>query len=312
MANLNLKHIHLIVNPASGMVEPILPTVNEVWTTAGLSYEVLVTQPGQDGTTLAHTAVADNAELIAVYGGDGTVREVASVLAGGDIPLAVLPGGTTNVVAQQLGVPLNLKAAAQLITAPTSLVKHIDMGTINDDHRFLLRATIGLTTKMIADTSAQDKERFGRGAYILSFLRQLPQMTGDEYTLYLDDETVTLRGVMCIIANCGEVGVFDLRWAAGAEIDDGLLDVIVVGEQATALATAAINLLGQQTVEPKSPTQPLLPEEHIHHWRVKRVRVETATAVALQIDGDLLDLKTPVTVTIDHQTLPVLVPRASA
>ena len=301
------KHIHFIVNPASGMVEPILPTVNKVWTEAGLTYDVLVTNPTRDGAQLARTAVEAGAEIVVVYGGDGTVRQVASVLAETDIPLAVLPGGTTNVFAQQLGISPTLAEAAQLLTIAEPHLRHIDVGFVNDTP-FLLRLAIGLTANMIAGTTVEDKANLGRGAYVLSFLRQLPEMAGSEYNLRLDGHTVNLRGVICLIAICGELGLFNLRWAAGAEIDDGLLDVIVVGEQATALATAALNMLGQQTVTPQDPSEPISATDPIHHWRVQKVTLETTPAVAVQIDGDLLDLTMPLNVTIKKQALTVLVP----
>lgn len=301
------KHIHLIVNPASGMVEPILPVVNKIWTEAGLTYDVLVTHPDRDGTQLAHTAVADGAEIVAVYGGDGTVRQVASVLADKDIPLAVLPGGTTNVFAQQLKIPLTLAPAAQLLTDEQAIVRHIDVGMVNDIP-FLLRIAIGLTADMIANTTPEDKANLGRGAYVLSFFRQLPQMASNQYELKLDGHKINLHGVACIIAICGELGLFNLQWAAGAEIDDGLLNVIVVGEQATALATAALNMLGQQTVTPQDPRDPPTPENPVHHWRVQQVTLDTLPTLAIQLDGDLMDLSMPLHVSIKKQALGVLVP----
>ena len=108
------KHIHVVINPASGQDQPILNTINDVFRECGVSWDISVTQQSGDARRFAETAVANGADVVAGYGGDGSVMEVAQGLMGTDIPLAILPGGTANLnwpawpTPKQCAMPLNI------------------------------------------------------------------------------------------------------------------------------------------------------------------------------------------------------------
>ncbi|HEX2908844.1 MAG TPA: acylglycerol kinase family protein, partial [Phototrophicaceae bacterium] len=120
------QRIHVIINPAAGQDEPILNVLNRVFHEHGVDWKVSITHQAGDGTKLAREAVQAGIDLVAAYGGDGSVLEVANGLAGSNIPLAVLPGGTANAFASELGIPKNLEAAARLIF--NSQERTIDLG----------------------------------------------------------------------------------------------------------------------------------------------------------------------------------------
>ena len=102
------KKIHVIINPASGQPQPILNRLNDVFHPAGVHWDISITQQGGDATRFARQAIADGADVVAVYGGDGTVMEVAQAVMGGDVPMAILPGGTANLMSVEMGIPKNL------------------------------------------------------------------------------------------------------------------------------------------------------------------------------------------------------------
>jgi diacylglycerol kinase family enzyme len=108
------KYIHVVINPASGQDQPILNTLNDVFQVFDVDWGVSVTRKSGDAQRFAETAVAEGADVVAAYGGDGTVMEVAQSLIGSDVPLAILPGGTGNLMSVELGIPKNLAKAAEV------------------------------------------------------------------------------------------------------------------------------------------------------------------------------------------------------
>src|SRR5205807_4848035 len=100
---------------------------------AGIDWEVRVTKKQGDACRYAQQAVAAHVDVVAAYGGDGTVMEVASGLLGTDIPLAIFPGGTANVMAVELGIPIDLAQACALVGGAPYDFKKIDMGQIDDE-----------------------------------------------------------------------------------------------------------------------------------------------------------------------------------
>ena len=103
---MHFKRIHIIANPASGRDQPILHTLNGVLHPAGIDWDIYVTKAGGDARRLAAEAVRAGADAVAVYGGDGTVAEVAAGLFNSEMPLVVLPGGTTNATGRLMGIPV--------------------------------------------------------------------------------------------------------------------------------------------------------------------------------------------------------------
>src|SRR5262245_11092839 len=107
------RRIHVIVNPAAGQGRPVLGILNSIFQSAGV--EVFTTEKAGDARRLAAQAAQAGVDAVAVYGGDGTLMEAASGLVGTAVPVAILPGGTGNVGAFELGIPGDLTAAASLL-----------------------------------------------------------------------------------------------------------------------------------------------------------------------------------------------------
>ena len=97
----NNKSIPIIINPASGKPRPVLHTISETFRAHDMSWRGHLTYKFGDATQFAQEAVADGAEMVVVFGGDGTVLEVANGVMGSDVPIGILPGGTGNAVATE-------------------------------------------------------------------------------------------------------------------------------------------------------------------------------------------------------------------
>ena len=130
----------------------------------------LETRPDDTGERLASEAVRSGVDLVLASGGDGTVTACAGGVAGSGVPLGVLPCGTGNLLARNLGLPLSLDEA--LTVALTGSDRRLDVGIAND-RPFVVMAGIGFDAEMLAGASEQLKKRLGWAAYMVSALRHL-------------------------------------------------------------------------------------------------------------------------------------------
>lgn len=290
------RRVHVIINPAAGQDSPILSVLNRVFHPAGIDWEVFVTKQAGDAHRYARQAVAAGVDAVAVNGGDGTVIEVASALVGTRMPLAILPGGTANVIAAELGIPGDLAEACALANGGGGGIRSIDMGQVGQRY-FLIRVGVGFEAEMIAGADRETKQRLGVLAYALSGLQALRQPTVARYRLTLDDQEVETEGITCMIANAGSVGQLGLSVVSGVEVSDGLLDVIVVrkADLASLLAVAASMATGSDDVEP------------LQHWQARQVTIVSDPPQIVQIDGEV-DGETPVSARVVPDALHVIVP----
>ena len=230
------QRVHIIINPASGQNETILNTLNEVFNSHGITWDVSITQQVGDGTRYAQEAVANGCDLVMAYGGDGTVLDVANGLIGGDVPLGILPGGTANAMANEMNIPNRLWDAAQLVCDPASAIRSIDVG-VAGERNFLLRVGSGMIAKL--SVSRELKDRFGIGAYLIAGVQALTTPQFVQYQITIDGETHATTGTACLVTNGTSIGALGLHLSKKIKIDDGLLDVYVLNNDLpTALGMA--------------------------------------------------------------------------
>ena len=152
------KNIQVVINPASGQPDTILNKLNAVFHEAEIRWDVSITHENGDATRLAREAIKAGAEVVCAYGGDGTVMEVAHAVKGGEVPMAILPGGTANLMAVELGIPKDLTQAARVVVGEDSSIKKVDMGQVGERY-FMLRLGMGVAGEKvrIADRKLKDR-----------------------------------------------------------------------------------------------------------------------------------------------------------
>ncbi len=294
------KRVMIIVNPAAGKAEPVLSILNDVFGPAKIEWQVAITHRAGDGVTAAREAVEAGFDLIGAYGGDGTVAEVASALADGGPPLLLLPGGTGNALAEDLGIPSDLAGAAALALEGGSDVRRIDIGRTGDT-RFVLRLTMGIEAALVGSATREMKDRLGWLAYVVAGVQALADPPVAEYTVTVDDESYVVEGVAAMIANSASVGhLAGVKLAQGVDLSDGRLDVAVVEKAGlpSLLGSVAEAAQGQ---EPGG----------VRRWSGARIRVDAKPAQAILADGEESG-STPVDATVIPAAVSVLVPRALA
>jgi diacylglycerol kinase (ATP) len=285
---MRFQRIHVVVNPASGQEVPMLTIFNKVFQEARVEWDVSITKQAGDGARQAQAAAAGGADVVAAYGGDGTVAEVASALIGSSTPLAILPGGTANVMSVELGIPRDLTQACQLLCSDQNSIRPLDMGKVNN-HYFLLRVGVGFEAAMVEKAEREIKDRFGVFAYLWSAMQNLAQPETAHYQLTLDGQPVEADGLTCIIANSGNLGQAGINLIPGINVSDGLLDVIVI--QQASLRTL-FDLLGTisglKQVQTSTSTVNEQFRQSLQWWQAKQVELTTTPPQTVQYDGEIL------------------------
>jgi diacylglycerol kinase (ATP) len=272
-----IKNLHIIINPASGKIEPILPLINLAMQDSGIKWEVSITKKSGDALSFARQAVRKNVDAIAVYGGDGSVMEVISGVIGSDVPVAILPGGTANVLATELNIPKDLSEACQLLAGGPLETRTIDVGKF-DHHHFILRIGIGFEADMVNGADRTIKNKMGMLAYVLSAGKALRRLKEVSYTLHIDDKKYEARGLTCIIANSGNVGFMKLSLDKHINVSDGLLDVIVVRHANLSLLALIIATIFRRE-RPENV-------ELVQHWQGRHIIVACRPKQKIQCDGE--------------------------
>lgn len=301
------EYVHIIVNPAAGRSLPLLQRVNDLFRPAGIYWQISVTHQIGDGTKLAQEAVDRGANVLAVFGGDGTIKDVAAAIVGTGVPLLILPGGTGNLMAQELNLPTGLGRACGLITGEEFQTKAVDVGKMGS-HYFLHRIGCGFESDVVDDATREMKKQFGKWAYVFASVKALQNMPVAKYSITIDDrEKIVGKGVACAVANAGTLGVGNLALSQSIGINDGKLDVIFVRTAHIEGILKLFQMITGITDESPQDPNPALDASHlINHWQVNKVFIESDPIQKIQADGDLV-AETPQLIEVLPQSLQVVV-----
>jgi diacylglycerol kinase family enzyme len=202
-----------------------LPELRQVLAQEGVADPLwLEVKKSRKAPKRARRALAEGAELIFVWGGDGTVQRCVDAVAGTGAVLAILPAGTANLLATNLRVPGNLTAAVRV--GLHGARRQLDTGTVNGEH-FAVMAGAGLDARMISDADRGMKDRVGRAAYLYTGARNLSS-DRVKATVKADGQRFFTGRVSCVlVGNVGRV-LGGIEAFSGAQPGDGLLDLGVV------------------------------------------------------------------------------------
>jgi diacylglycerol kinase (ATP) len=291
-----IKKLQIIINPASGQDEPILSQINKTFKDSGIEWDVSVTKKPGDAKMFAEEALKTQVDAVVVYGGDGSVMEVAQALYKKETPMAIIPGGTANVMAKELHIPAETVAAMELLKSGNYIQKNIDMGLINDVP-FLIRVNAGIFADMIVNVDKNLKEIVGQVAYGVSAVQSLGNNQKNIYRLEVDGETVEMEGVAIIIANSGNVGFENLSFIPEIDVADGQFDILVFkSADLTSLLTLASGTIFQKR-----------PDSILEHLSGKQIIVTIPTEQNILCD-DVLYNNHELKIQIVPYAIKVLVP----
>jgi diacylglycerol kinase (ATP) len=291
----HFKKVHVIINPASGTDEPILSYLNKSFKNSGIDWAVTVTTREGEVFEKAKSLVTEpGLDVVAVYGGDGSIMEAARALHATPMALAILPGGTANVMAKELNIPLESPDAIKLLTSGQGAIKRVDMGLVNGCP-FLIRVNLGILADMVTETSPEMKDRWGQWAYGITAFQTM-QQESSIFHLNIDGKEFTREAVALTVTNAGNIGKKGYSFLPDISVSDGFLDVIALDK------TDMLSLLkvtGSMLFQKDSAV--------LQHWKAKEVTIGMEQETSFLRD-DSAEMTKLLTIKIVPASLNVLVP----
>jgi diacylglycerol kinase (ATP) len=294
-----VRRVYVILNPVAGGCAPadVREALRRHFPGDETYCEIHATTPDERIAELVDEARRRGFDLVVAAGGDGSVAAVADGLVGAEAALGILPIGTANVMARDLGLPLDLDGASGLLAGPHA-IKRLDAMRVGDRY-FLTQIGIGIDALMIRDTKREHKRRFGRIAYLWTAFTQLLGFQPWRFFLEADGRRTRHRASQVLVANVGLLGQPPLRWGPGIHSDDGRLDVCVIRARTLLdyLRLLWHALLGQHH---RDPNVRYLTAE-------KTVAIATKHPLPVQADGEIIG-KTPFEIQVVPRAVRVVVP----
>jgi YegS/Rv2252/BmrU family lipid kinase len=270
--------VAIIINPISGGARPDAARVRaqtaiDAVERHGDRAEVFVTERAGHAKALAKAAVDRGMRLVIAWGGDGTINEVASALVFGDVPLGIVPAGSGNGLATELGV--SRQPAIAIANALAAAPRSIDVGEIA--LRFFVNvAGIGFDAHVAALFNHPSNTRRGARGYIALTARTFMSYRPRDYTITVDGDERRARARLVVIANGTEFGNRILI-ARGARVDDGVLDAIIVEERSRTRTLCRVPWLLARSIH-RVPAWSTRPARH--------VVVECDEPMMFHVDGE--------------------------
>jgi len=291
-----IERVLLIVNPASGRRGRGLAKAQKAFEDAGVVCEAMPTEAPGHAAVLAKTH-AHKYDAVFTLGGDGTVMEVLSALAHQGPPLGVLGGGTANVVARTLRIPLNPSRAVPVLLNGDEAT--MDLGRLSDGRRFAIGVGVGLDATMISEAPSRLKRRFGFMAYVIGGYKAVLRNQKFKLRLTVDGVVFERTASAVFIANFGAVLNDLVAFGDGIVHDDGLLDACVFSPD---------NLADSFRILWRMLRKDFSPHPSLFYKSGREFRVETIPAMHAQADGEMLP-DTPLSVSVDPLAGCLLIPR---
>lgn len=286
----------LLVNPSSagGRTLKLLPRVEQVLDERRIEFRVQHTKGLEHGTEQALRAV-EAGELPVVMSGDGMVGAVGGAMAGAETPLGIVPGGRGNDLARVLGIPSEPELAIEVILGGQT--RRLDVGEANG-RRFLGIASVGFDSDA---NRIANETKFLRGNLVYAYagVRALLGWKPARFTIRVDDERTRLTGYSVAVANSSCYGG-GMYVAPDAQLDDGLFDVVSVGD---------VGKLRFLSNLPKVFKGTHVEKDEVRVFRAQHLELSASRPFPVYADGEhLTDL--PVALRVLPRALNVLVPSA--
>ncbi|TCM44282.1 diacylglycerol kinase family enzyme [Kribbella sp. VKM Ac-2568] len=260
----------------------------------------LETTEEDPGSAMARQAIEESVDLVVVAGGDGTVRVACAEVAQSNIPVAVLPAGTGNLLARNLGINLDLDIAlTELLGGNEQRIDSVQVeGDGLDADRFVVMAGLGLDAAIIADAPDELKKRVGWAAYVVSTLKNLNHPFVRVEIIVDDRPPLVRRARTVVIGNVGTLQA-NIPLLPDAVPDDGMIDAVVLAPRRIShWPRLALSLVIKSMQEGRN----------IERFTGKRIQVKASKTVRRQLDGDEIADGRTLTATVDPSALLVRIP----
>ena len=296
-----MARVRIIFNPAAARTHPrSLEVASSILSGAGWEVEIVGTTHPDEAGKLAREGVDAGADVVAVNGGDGTIAQAIGGILGRDVPLAILPGGTGNQLARNLGIPWAPDRAARVIIHGCH--RRIDVGEWRSGDTgacFAVACGAGFDAQIVRATTSVLKRRLKMTAYVTQGVVLAMSLQPTTFRLIVDGEVTKIDAATVLVANCARIIPPYRPLRAGISTDDGLLDVVTLNAAGLRESLSLWYTLACLREDPR----------RIRHLRGSEIRVESHTPVDVQRDGEVAGT-TPFTARVLPGALEVLVPES--
>jgi YegS/Rv2252/BmrU family lipid kinase len=294
-----MRRVLLLHNPnAARHNSRTVKTVASVLRGEGCEVDVEATPASGDAIRLARQAVEQGVDVVAVYGGDGTMIQAVEGFVGSDVALGLVPGGTGNLLAGNLKLPRDPRQAA--LTIAHGVPRRIDIGRIQSGQTvryFAVACGAGYDAQVMAGTTGVAKRRWGMAAYAAWVIRTVGRIRPARYRLHIDGQSMEVDAATVLVANCNEIIPPLLKLGKGVSFDDGALDIVVLNAVGIMQAASVVWQLLRRGPD----------TARVRRFRALQVRVESDHKIPVQLDGEAAG-ETPITVSVIPRGLSVIVP----
>jgi diacylglycerol kinase (ATP) len=277
----------------------LVPAVAAVLERAGWNVDARVATDLEELRRYGREGVEAGVDAVVAVGGDGTVLQIASSLVGTQTPLAIIPAGTGNLLAGNLGIPLATDAAAANVARGRE--RRIDLGLLANGQltaHFAVAAGVGFDARVMRSTPSGLKARLGKLAYVVNAVVVGGTIRDVEQLVSVDGTTYEGPAAQIFVANFGQLTArVRPRWTV--EPDDGLLDVFIAHMSGPVGAVLA----AWEAFHPGQPRR----AKRVRHLQGRHIGVVSSSSQPVEIDGDLVS-RTPIEISVVPQGLSVLVP----
>ncbi|MGM0600623.1 MAG: diacylglycerol/lipid kinase family protein [Candidatus Rifleibacteriota bacterium] len=256
--------------------------------------EIIYTQSAEHARQKAKELSANPGNIIAAYGGDGTINSVIQEM-DENSTLGIIPAGTANVIARELGIPLDINEAAKNLL--TGAIQKVDTGLCNG-RRFLFVAGIGFDAHVAAKVSPFLKKTTGKLAYHLSTLKELLTYKAPILKLRLDNGQKEIKAEFIIVANMRRYGG-DLFFAPEAMHNDGILDLVVANKLNPSTLFKLFNFARRKAQ---------FPDDLAKNIKAKSFQIQAEEPSPYQLDGEVFKPAQTFYFTINKKKLNILTP----
>lgn len=294
----------VVLNPAAGQENParLRRRLGGAFTERGAAFDLVETRGAGDAEAFARRGAELGYRAVVAVGGDGTIGEVITGLAGTGVPLGVIPRGTGNQVACNLGIPRGLERAVEVVTGRTTVP--VDVGQLGDGRYFALAAGAGWDATVIAEATRERKDRWGFGAYLYAGLRAGVTPPCSRFRITADGVTTEVEAAMVLLANMGQfvsrVVPLEVTIGPGVSFRDGMLDVCVFAPRTLPDVAAVLWRIASRRYAG---------DGRMIYLRAHHVRIESDPPIVTEVDGEVLGV-TPLEARAVAGGVHVLVPEA--
>ncbi|MFA7492028.1 MAG: diacylglycerol kinase family protein [Proteiniphilum sp.] len=293
------EKICLIINPISGTESKknIPEEVAAAFDQRKFDIFIRITGYPDHATEIAREAAKENYKYVLVAGGDGTVNEVAKSLVHTDTTLGIIPSGSGNGLARELGIPLDTEKAINIILQAHT--RTIDYGIANG-HIFFCTCGFGFDA-FVSDRFAEGKKR-GPLGYVRNILESVVDFRSEEYEITSDEGTITERAFILTCANASQYGN-DAHIAPGASMDDGMMNVSILKPlNAIEIPQTTLQLF-TNNIDKNSKMTSLV---------TRNLLIKRSHAGVMHVDGEPVSTDNEIKVETIHQGLRILAPDNSS